>query len=350
MKKSCFSIIANIQRYWFVRAKFNTGNALAEYVLPTSLIALAMLPLLPPLVTNIGQMVQNTLLNSNIAGSALHVTPFSNTATNVSSTIISSEGASNPPITTSEVTSVTLDDGSTSIIDTSNLSANNLAKLIETTGVNGMTTALSSYLEQLAQQLVNTGELTQGQANELIILAQRGHDIANAQAALETFIAQHPGSDFYTAPITYKGITYSSIDSFNWTHLNNAGTWQDLSQSLDIGQSNNGRMGKSIISFMSQFRTAANSSAMSNPAVFKLVNQLSANIVGAAGSQHVAVTSLFLTYHGSRDVSKRAKVGADASFTSPSQINGLLSSLVTQTNSNGICSVGGGSSSNNSCH
>jgi hypothetical protein len=341
-------IVDTRKRCWLTGTKARCGNALAEYALPTSLIALAILPLLPALVTNIGQMVQNTLLNSNIAGSAINVTPFSNAATGGGA---STSGASNKAITTSEAVSVTLDDGSTSVIDTSNLSANNLAKLIETTGVNGMTTALANYLEQLAQQLVKAGDITQEQANELIILAQRGYEIANAQSALESFIDQHPGGDFYASPITYNGVTYSNIYNFNQAHLNNGTSWKDMSQSLNIGQSNDDTgMGKEISAFMSQFRAAANGPAMSNPNVFKLVNQLSANIVGSANSQHVAVYSLFLKNGGGNATPYLTEVGADANFTSPSQINGLMASLVTQTNSNGICSAGNGASTGGTCN
>lgn len=111
-------------------------------------------------------------------------------------------GASNLSPT---VTSLSLQDYST-----------NLAKLVQTTGVNGSTMGLSSQLSAVAQTLLESGTVSTDEANQLTALANQGMRMALLEAQLEEASQKSTSNEaFLNSPINFNGQTYLVKDAGN---------------------------------------------------------------------------------------------------------------------------------------
>jgi len=81
-----------------------------------------------------------------------------------------------------------------------------VSSIIQTAGANGATDSLASSMESYAAQLLAAGKITQDQANLLTQLAQAGHDLAGAEAALKSAV------DSGSSTVTFGGKTMPVAD------------------------------------------------------------------------------------------------------------------------------------------
>ncbi len=221
----------------------------------------------------------------------------------------------------------------------------NLKGAIEASGANGTTNMLASTLESVAISLVDKGELTQAQANMLIDLANKGHQIAGVQKFMEDMI-NAPGATIEalnTTPFTYNGVTYPYIRELTHRIGICGGSTQASCQTNmpygNIGYYNNPEVGVTdawvgtdTLAFLQQYEAIKASGMLADPAVSALVKEITSNIAGLADNFETTVA--ISTYNN----------------TPPTQIlPAVAASYQTNTGSTVICTTGSGSDTGTSC-
>jgi hypothetical protein len=247
-----------------------TGQGVSEYGLIMALVAIGALGALTLLGNNL-----NFGFKTMVPEPSSHITSLpAGNQPDVSSHSSSTASQSNARWT--RPLHITLQNGSQITIDGY---PDNLSKAIMTIGANGTTTQLLSTLERLIDELLAKGEITEAQASALRTLANRGHDLADREKFIEDYLNNSQNSRPQTGEaVTYKGKTYSGLDTF--------------SRSMDILSS--GAKKDSQAAFDDAYQQALNSAALQDPAVRAVVDTLVQDIVSIA-DVFGGETSAFLT-------------------------------------------------------
>jgi len=203
-----------------------------------------------------------------------------------------------------------------------------ISGIIQTAGANGATDSLASSMEALAAQLLADGKITQDQANLLQQLAQAGHDMAGAEAALQNAVNSGAGT------VTYNGQTYAVADfqaQFGFDNSIGINAASTMNSSAAMAQ---------LQPFMSLYDQVAASGILSNPDVGGVVTDMSKQIASLSDLQKwnttTSATDLTSAY-----VTAMGQVGVTDS-------SGTIAGA-TNAGSGVICGTGGGADSGTSC-
>lgn len=171
-----------------------TGQGLAEYSLIAGMIVLLAIPALFLLGGNISDMTQ-----SMIAPMPKNAKPSLNVAGAAS---VAKGNSLNQPTNT-------LADA----LGFDAFSSKALAKEIQTAGANGATEVLANRIEQIAQQKLAAGEMTQDQFNRMMALANQGHRLAAMESLVEDAAAKASNPQaFMDQTIVFEGKKYTVAD------------------------------------------------------------------------------------------------------------------------------------------
>lgn len=217
---------------------------------------------------------------------------------------------------------ITMEDGS---ILTLNEMPTDIPKLLETMGSDGTTELLIANLRNLAQQLLETKQITQAQYNRLESLANQGHRIAALEAQIEAAARRaRNGEEFNNTTFLFDGETMTTRDALS--KIMQAGNGVGVSQvgnnplALEI---NGIPPGAEKLAFLQLYHQAASGSVLDNPAVKNVVTSLVSQI--SQLTEQVTQTSYNL--------------GSDR--ISPNGFKHDLASQATRVNAVGICMAGG---------
>ncbi len=171
-----------------------TGQGLAEYSLIAGMIVLLAIPALFLLGGNISDMAQ-----SMIAPMPKNAKP----SLNVASAASVAKGNSRHQPTNTLADALGFDA----------FSSKALAKEIQTAGANGATEVLANRIEQIAQQKLAAGEMTQDQFNRMMALANQGHRLAAMESLVEDAAAKASNPQaFMDQTIVFEGKKYTVAD------------------------------------------------------------------------------------------------------------------------------------------
>lgn len=216
----------------------------------------------------------------------------------------------------------------------------NSVAIIETGGASGYTGKVIASLRSLASQLHTAGEIDDTQLGLLQSLANAGHGLGKGQKRVETFLKNNPGLS-WSELSQIPHYVHSSSDTIQRV-INEYDTQYPVSQietllaqdKLDTITPHNYQVGSAKL--MSRYRQAKNSGALNNPAVKKLVNQMTADILT----------------NGEVMIGSIKKIGSDIDPNDPQAMNTFLAnkhSKLTDKRSASICATGGGKSTNATC-
>jgi hypothetical protein len=157
------------------------------------------------------------------------------------------------------------------------LTATNMAQMVDTSGANGTTELLASQLEQMAKQLLDTGKIDQAQYGSMVELANQGHRIAEIERQVELAAASTATkADFLKQKVSVDGKSYSMQQVFE-----DLIGWEDGINASDrtpadafSKNSVNDETGK----FISLYQQLQHSGAMSDPQIKASVENLSGQI------------------------------------------------------------------------
>jgi Flp pilus assembly pilin Flp len=207
----------------------------------------------------------------------------------------------------------------------------NLEKSVQTAGANGTTNQLADTIAVIAHSLLTSNEITETEYNQLIQLANQGHELGKLESLIEQASQQaNGGREFQSATVQMDGKTYTAsdiLDQYGWTSDYN---------SIDINSIQTAR--PATRSFIELRNQVLQSGAMiSNPSLKSLVENLSNNIL------HIAKASSL-----SADWAMGDGRGVDSYQSYTSDIPSLLSAG-THQNSMNICTLGNGQDSGIYC-
>jgi hypothetical protein len=303
------------------------GNALPEYVVPLVTIVMASISVLP-MGGQLHQSMQQALAattGGTLAGSRLNIT--------VGSTL--SGSGVQPPAQPSQTVTITLSSGH--VLTLGNY-PDNPSALVETMGIAGASAFMMSSLDTLANQLKQSGSITDSQYSALIELSNRGHAIANTQAQLETLIkAGHSNlSDIGSQPLGLNGNTvdangqpYTVEDSYNnigssFVRPENMSTMDSLVATVDPNDPGMWGSNTQFNHFLTAYKNALADGSLSDPVVKQVVDDLAMKILLSAESFETAVKDEL-------------------------DVTNTVSSNLTHQNSVGICSQGQGQDTGVAC-
>lgn len=241
--------------------------------------------------------------------------------------------------------------GSGSITAPAILDESSYLQAIQTTGGNGTTAILAQQIYALAQQLQQQGDITPGQANILIKLAEQGYRMAGMQKIIEN-AANAAGTNwsaYDNTQINFEGNTYSPADfakQFAWT---GTGSYNyDPTTSL----SSLTEAGPEMQQFIQLYQTAANTGALNNPQAKTIITNLSSQILFT--SDLVENASFWRDYQVADAPGASVSAHFQNIYNSETLIhNGQalndLASNSTSKNSGNICQAGQGLSSSGQC-
>jgi hypothetical protein len=310
------------------------GNSLVEYALPLAIVGIAILVGVTSLGPNFKEALPGFSNGSFGTGSD-------------SKTIRLQPMGSNPFNKT-----VQLRLASGKIIELENYPTD-IKALVETLGPNGTTDLLTNALMQLAQKLLDKGEITQDQANQLKSLANSGHGLASYQAIFEDAAAKAGTDsklfaqlvksvrDYETANLKEAKDMDPSVHSLfdiqeftpTWQYDANGNIMKDsagnfVSSSIKATS----KYSPGVADFVNAFAQAQKSGALKDPTVLNLVSQLSSNI--------------YLLGHSS--TSTATKIATPEFQTNPTQFNQKVAEPIHKDSAN-ICAAGGGKDSGIYC-
>jgi hypothetical protein len=193
----------------------------------------------------------------------------------------------------------------------------------------------------LAEQLKNQNQLTDEQFNQLQDLANQGHRIGKIQGLLEALARKSNGNRqiFQDTAIEFEGRSYNTLVlskeltiSYNDRLATSAEEVDpEIKQTFYIREkpdpSQTDHYGNSLLGFMRTFIEARDKGALQNKAVEKLVFSLSDQL------KEVSISSgrtVFEVFHPKISLS-------------PNDFTLRMAKIVSHTNSENICTVGGGS-------
>jgi len=200
-----------------------------------------------------------------------------------------------------------------------------ISNIIQTAGANGATDSLASTMEAIAAKLLAEGKITQDQANLIQQLAQAGHDMADAEAALKSAV------DSGASTVTYGGKTMSVTEfkeQFGFDNsLGNVAGSSNMATASAMAQ---------LQPFMNLYDQVAASGALNDPAIASVITSVSQQIASLSdlAKWNTEKTDLELSY---AYVTQMGDIGV-------TDIAGA-----TDAGSTVICGAGGGSDSGQSC-
>jgi Flp pilus assembly pilin Flp len=253
---------------------FSKGSSITEYTLPIALIAVAGIISL----TAFGDSLQGIFASY---GNKPNLAPTNKQAASAPSANESqTPSLSGAPETASETSPDIIDD---KLAPPSFLS--NISSAIDSTGANGTTEELASYLSQYVAQKLKEGKITESQANILQDLANEGHSLAAYQKALETAFVNK------SQTISYNGQSYS-IEAFGKLI---GGQNADKKTVSSVESNTSSVVGEKLQTFLSKYQQAVNSNAMIDPQIYADVSSLSSNIVTISASLGNRASDIFNT-------------------------------------------------------
>lgn len=207
---------------------------------------------------------------------------------------------------------------------------------LEVTGANGTTKALLNDLQVQVQQWLASGKITDDQANTLTILANQGHQVAEAEKALEDAVAQ--GAE----QISFKGNTYPV---------------QQFAKQLGISPPDavwtlSPQYAEPLMApFMNQYQTVLQSGALTDPDIKTYITSLSYQIVGIGDAFSWSFDRL--SSSGSTPISSTT-LSTDIAQTFLMDMQGTpltkgAGSAQTHNNAAKICATGSGEDTGKHC-
>jgi len=208
------------------------------------------------------------------------------------------------------------------------VSVTGISNIIQTAGANGATDSLASSMEALAKQLLASGKISQDQANLIQQLAQAGHDMAGAEAALQSAVKSGSGT------VTHNGQTYAVADfqaQFGFDNGVGINAASSMSSSSAMAQ---------LQPFMNLYDKVQASGALSDPTTASVVTNISKQIASLSdlAKWNTTTSELDLSY---AYVTAMGQVGVTDAPTSISD--------ATHGGSTVICGAGAGTDSGTSC-
>jgi Flp pilus assembly pilin Flp len=208
---------------------------------------------------------------------------------------------------------------------------------VQTIGANGVTDELATMLTAQVAQLKESGTLTEAEANALLLLADRGHQLAAAQKMVEDSIMQGKSS------VTFEGRTYSIKDFADSVGFSSHGGVEMLTN-LPPDQANS-----NFKPFAEQYQVVKQSGMLEKPEVQAEISALVYQI--AFVTDTLRWTALDIVDAGT--VSSQTEESFKTELAShylenlgePSlTLEAINASVITNQNSGKICKAGSGSS------
>ena len=187
-----------------------------------------------------------------------------------------------------------------------------VAQSIQTIGANGTTDLLASNLTAMANQLLESGQITQEQANTLLKLANQAHHIAEIQKLLETYSTKL-GSDvtaFKNTPVTIDGTTYANS--------------YEAAQSIGMKSNNTSIKGAELQKFWDLYAVARSANYTWPPELKTILQMHATTINDLSDSMRVAMRNIIQYNAGT-----------------PADLNGMMVDQMTHSESVNICHMGG---------
>lgn len=307
----------------------STGNAIIEYILPGALVTVACVGIVTAIGTGLNTDfgLLKTNMNSKVSNAqqqnqthSLQAAAFQAAASSVT------KSGGNSGSTNSYA------GGSFS---TAGLSPDDIAKVIQTAGANGGTETLASALTKYIDQLKADGTLTSSQLDILTKLANAGHDMANAEKALQDAV------DSGSSTVTYNGQSYS-VSAFG-AQFGMANGMSGVS-GLDPSNAN-----PQTSTFLSLYAEAKSSGALGNSAVNDTVTYLSQQITALSALAESNIAQGQSTTNQSYAYTTANTGGSYGMGLMPVPSGGSISGD-THAASGGICNTGTGTDSGTSCN
>lgn len=210
---------------------------------------------------------------------------------------------------------------------------------IATVGANGTTELLAQSLKQMAQQLVEQGDISQDDANAVNNLANYAYQMA----ALEKFIADKTASAngdvslLANTPVTYNGATYPSL--------------QELSRQL--GATPEGNYGPMMAQLWDYFGEVSNMPGFySSPELLGTVNALTAEIhhLGNANSWALDDMVAYPSPEKKLNAQLSSYMTNNGYDNTAAKLQSSTGAQVTATDAADICTTGGQSANGASCN
>jgi hypothetical protein len=198
----------------------------------------------------------------------------------------------------------------------------NLGSQIITVGANGATNVLSDNLMNTAKQLLASGKIDETQYNNLVALANQGHQIASIEKAVEDSIAHLPPGQKFSLdmPITWNGQQVTAGELYNrisYFYISDP----DLEAKGYLNDKADA--GSDIQQLIALYQISLDSGALSDPAVNSLVTDLSSKIATLGNDFSSAMNAL------------------NQGQLTPDNMNAsVAASFTSHTDSSGICTAG----------
>jgi hypothetical protein len=293
------------------------GNAIVEYALPGAVILVVCIGLLAALGAGLngkfGLMKKDMTAKANAAQSQEQQHRAQKNAFQAAMAEVYKTGGGS---------------SSGGSFDAGRVSPEELTKVIQTAGANGGTETLASALKKYAEQLKAQGNVSDEQLSILTQMANAGHDMAQAEKALQDAATSGKGT------VNYNGQTYA-LDDFRqqFGFDNRVGIDGAISMDPSNAQSQ-------LAPFMKLYAQAQSSGALKDPAVEETVTYLSKQIVALSD------LSKWNTTTSPKDLGYAYTTAMDQL-----DIKGPPKSIsdATHKNSGGICGAGNGNDSGTRC-
>lgn len=289
-----------------VPARMKTGQALTEYtIIGISIVTIAIGSLLF-LSQSVRDGFSNILGRQKSPDIAISASPVSQNRSDANNTPLSDPS----PMTIVPDTPVTI-------------KPEDLSSAVLTAGANGATTTLANSIQSVAAQKLAAGELSQAQYSALVDLSNQGHTLADIAKVLESTVTPSisPNTSvlfqgkMVTIQHLYESIGYnynSRSDPLPANPLEANGAFPELDK------------------FMSLYRSASQSGALSDPAIQATVHE--------AASQ-IALINMSLDQ----------ATGAQLYGSAQNSLTEQTASRLTNSNSVIICNSGNGKDSGTNC-
>lgn len=198
------------------------GQSLAEYALMAGLVVVSTIGALSVFGTELTGKTNEvwTALRGNGAATTPGATTAANTATATADAAAPQTGV---------VLSLGVDN---ELFDGRYGSAeelfSSLNTMVETGGAQGLTKQNLAYLEQVMQEKLDSGEMKQEEANELLWLADKGYEIAEVHRVVQTVLDTTEPAFLRDTPVTYNGKTYANVEQFTHKNFHISGTMNNF--------------------------------------------------------------------------------------------------------------------------
>jgi len=216
-----------------------------------------------------------------------------------------------------------------------------LAQRLMTTGANGSTEQLAQYLSALVQQKLADGTITQDQANLLLQLANKAHEMASIESMIQTALTNANGSydAFVAQKFTVNGVTYAADQLTSLLSINQimtgASSMSDVTSLMN--SSSNIPADSSVAAFINLFNSAQASGALNDPTISALVNQASTQVT-------------FISDDLTRSIWFNEAGQEGTAFPTPDQVAAREASTATNSQAGTICLAGNGTDTGTTCN